>query len=37
MLKIDDEVVCNYDRGWDIRPTSEEVEKALAILLHEYN
>lgn len=37
MLKINGGVVCNFDRGWDIRPTSEEAEKALAILLHEYN
>ncbi|MGI6617717.1 MAG: DUF7678 domain-containing protein [Saccharofermentanales bacterium] len=37
MLKIDGEVVCNFDRGWDIRPTSEDAEKALVILLHEYN
>lgn len=37
MLKIDGEVVCNFDRGWDLRPSSENAEKALAILLHEYN
>jgi hypothetical protein len=37
MLKIDGEVACNFDRGWDIRPSSEDAEKALAILLHEYN
>lgn len=36
-LRIDDRKVCNYDRGWDIKPTCEEAEKALAILLEEFN
>lgn len=35
MLKIGDEIVANYDRGWDIRPTNEAAETALHILLHE--
>ena len=35
MLKIKDEIVCNYDRGWDIRPTNKAAEIALEILLHE--
>ena len=34
-LKIGDEVVANYDRGWDIRPKNEAAETALHILVHE--
>lgn len=30
-------VVYNYDRGEDIEPQTPEAEKALAILIHEYN
>ena len=36
-LKINDEVVYNYERGLDVPPQSEAAEKALAILLYEYN
>ncbi len=35
MLKIDGEVVCNYDRGWDIYPTCKAAEIAVEILLYE--
>mgnify|MGYP005775497811 CR=1 FL=1 len=35
MLKIGDEIVANYDRGWDIRPMNEAAETALRILVHE--
>ena len=34
-LKIGDEIVANYDRGWDIRPRNEIAEKVLYILVHE--
>ena len=37
MLKQDGSVVYNYDRGKDIEPLTPEAEKALAILIHEYN
>lgn len=37
MLKQDGRVVYNYDRGDDVEPQNSEAEKALAILLHEYN
>ena len=37
MLKQDCRVVYNYDRGEDVEPLTPEAEKALAILLHEYN
>lgn len=37
MLKQDGKVVYNYDRGEDIKPQTSEAEKALAILIHEYN
>ena len=37
MLKQDGRVVYNYDRGEDIKPQTPEAEKALAILIHEYN
>ena len=36
-IRIDDKKVCHYDRGWDIKPTCQEAEKALQILLHEFN
>lgn len=35
MLKIGGEIVCNYDRGWDVRPVNKAAEAALEILLHE--
>lgn len=35
MLKIGDEVVANYDRGWDIHPKNKAAETALYILLHD--
>ena len=37
MLKIGDEIVANYDRGWDICPTTKEAELALCILLNRHN
>lgn len=36
-LKQDGEWAANYDRGWDLKPTSEAAEIALAILMKEYN
>ena len=36
-LKINGEVVYNYDRGLDMPPQTEAAEKALAILLYEFN
>ena len=37
MLKANGEVICNYDRGWDIEPNCKEAELALCILLNNYN
>ena len=37
MIKRGGEIVCNYDRGWDIKPVDEDTEFALAILMKEYN
>lgn len=37
MIKIGDETVCNYDRGWDMKATRYEARFALELLLHEYN
>jgi len=37
MLKRDGEIVCNYDRDWDIEPADEDTQTALAILLADYN
>lgn len=37
MLKANGEVICNYDRGWDIEPTCKAAELALAILLKSHN
>lgn len=36
-IKIDETTVCKYERGWDIKPTCENAEIALSILLNEYN
>ena len=36
-LKKDGEIVANYDRGWDIYPTTKEAELALCILLIRHN
>ena len=33
MLKIDGEIVCNYDRGWDIEPETEEHKLILDTLV----
>ena len=37
LLKIDGQVVANYDRGWDMEPQNEAAEIALQILLYEYD
>ena len=31
------EIIANYDRGWDIHPTTKEAEMALRILLTRHN
>lgn len=36
-LVQDGKVVYNYDRGKDVEPQTSEAEKALVILLKEYN
>ena len=37
MLKRNGEIVCNYDREWDIEPVDTDTETALAILMKDYN
>ena len=37
MLKRNGEIVCNYDRGWDIKPVDPDTQLALEILLHGEN
>ena len=37
MLKRDGKTVCNYDRGWDIKPVDGDTESALQILLYSEN
>ena len=37
MLKRNDEVAYNYDRGLDVKAADAETETAVAILLKEYN
>lgn len=32
-----DETVCNYDRGWGIKPLDEDTEKVLQIILFSEN
>lgn len=36
-LKCDGTIVCNYDRGWDVKPQTPDAELALEILLHSEN
>ena len=38
-IKIDGELVANYDRGWDVKPADdyESAQLAYCILLNEYN
>lgn len=31
------ETVCNYDRGWDIKPVDKDTEIALQIILMSHN
>ena len=37
MLKRNGEIVCNYDRGWDVQPVDEDTQFAYEILLHTEN
>lgn len=37
ILKRNDEIVCHYDRGWDMKAIDEETQIALKILLHSEN
>lgn len=37
MIRRGGEIVCNYDRGWDIKPIDEDTEFALVILMKDYN
>ena len=37
MLKLNGTIVCNYDRGWDIKPADPDTQLALEILLHGEN
>ena len=32
-----EEIVCNYDRGWDVEPVDDNTRIALEILLYDYN
>lgn len=37
MLKRNDKIVANYDRGWDVEPADEDTKLAVEILLHGEN
>ena len=37
MIKCGGEVVCNYDRGWDMEAVDEDTQIALEIILHSEN
>ena len=37
MIKCEGKTVCNYDRGWDVKPIGENAKIALGILLKDYN
>lgn len=36
-LRVKGKIVANYDRGWDIKPANETVEKELQYVLATYN
>ena len=36
-LQRKEQTVCNYDRGWDVKPVDDETEIALEVLLQQYN
>lgn len=36
-LELNGERIANYERGWDLKPATEEAEIALRILLNAYN
>lgn len=36
-IRHEGEVMCSYDRGWDIEPEDENTQIALAILMMDYN
>lgn len=37
MLKRSNQIVMNYDRGWDIQPVDENTKLAMELLLHGEN
>lgn len=37
MIKRGSETVCNYDRGWDIKPSDPDAQLAMEIILHGEN
>ena len=37
MLKRGGKIVCNYDRGWDVKPADPDTELAVELLLHSNN
>lgn len=37
MIKRGGEIVCNYDRGWDIKPSDPDAQLAMQIILHGEN
>ena len=37
MLKRNGRIVCNYDRGWDVKPMDPDTELAVELLLHSNN
>lgn len=37
MIKRGGEIVCNYDRDWDIKPSDPDAQLAMEIILHGEN
>lgn len=35
--RFPDDIICNYDRGWDVKATSQLAKKALKQLLADFN
>lgn len=36
-VRVDGAVTAGYDRGWNVPPEDDAAQKAVAILLHDYN
>ena len=35
-IRLNDKIVCNYDRGWDIKPTGKDAKEAYRQILQRF-